>query len=60
MGTETMEEFKRILEKSNSKDPKEAFEGSIEMARYCGVPEDKILKSKEEIDRYFLGESKRT
>ena len=53
-----MEEFKRILEKSNSKDPKEAFEGSIEMARYCGVPEDKILKSKEEIDRYFLGEDK--
>ena len=32
------------------------FEQSIEAARAAGIPEDKILKSIDDIDRYFLDE----
>lgn len=32
------------------------FNKSIEDARATDVPEDKILKTKEEVDKYFLGE----
>lgn len=52
-----MESFEEIMKQAFSEDPKEAFEGSIKLARYSGVPEDDILKSKEEIDRFFLCES---
>ena len=34
------------------------FEKSIERAREMGVPEDKILKNKEEIDKFFMGTKK--
>ena len=50
-------EYEKILKKAFSEDPKEAFEGSVELARYSGVPEDQILKSKEEIDQFFTGKS---
>ena len=30
-----------------------SFEDSIKQARDIGVPEDKILKNKEDIDKYF-------
>lgn len=33
---------------------KELFQKSIEDARQAGVPEEKILKSKEEIDSFFM------
>ena len=49
-------EFENVAEQAFSKDPKVAFEGSVKLARMCGVPENEILKSKEDIDRLFLGE----
>ena len=30
------------------------FEASIELARACGVPEDQILKSIDDVDKFFL------
>ena len=33
----------------------EAFKKSIELARECGVPEDKILKNSDDIERFFMG-----
>lgn len=41
--------------KQNTKRIIDKFEESIKIAREAGVPEDKILKSKEEIDKYFMG-----
>ena len=32
-----------------------SFEGSIKRARAIGVPEDKLLKTKEDVDKYFTG-----
>ena len=37
---------------------KAMFEESIRIARESGVPEDKIIKTKEEIDNYFKGARK--
>lgn len=48
--------FEEIMDQAFSKDPEEAFQGSIKLARLSGVPEDEILKSQEDIDRFFLGE----
>ena len=48
--------YEKILNKAFSSDPNEAFEYSVKLARHGGVPEDKILKSVEEIDKFFLGE----
>ena len=42
---------------SFSDDADLAFEASIESARLNGVPEDKILKSLEDVDKIFLGEN---
>lgn len=58
MKKEAGEEYswKELIKKAFSDDPNEAFEGSVELARQSGVPEDKILKSKEEVDKFFLGE----
>lgn len=47
------EEFLELAKKAFSENPDEAFESSIELARKTGVPEDKILKTKEEIDILF-------
>ena len=50
------ETFEELVKQASSKDSNEAFEGSIKLARHCGVEESKILKSQEDIDRFFLGE----
>lgn len=36
--------------------PKLMFELSIKICRLAGVPEDRILKDKDEIDAYFMGD----
>lgn len=41
---------------SFSDDSDIAFEASIELARLSGVSENKILKSLEDVDKFFLGE----
>lgn len=33
----------------------DTIEGSIEMARKCGVPEDEILHNLDEVDAFFMG-----
>lgn len=35
--------------------PEEQFKWSIRNAEKSGVPEEKILRTKEDIDRYFQG-----
>ena len=42
---------------SFSDDADLAFEASIESARLSGVSENKILKSLEDVDKFFLGEN---
>ena len=49
-----LQKFKETVKKAFSEDPNEAFEGSIELSKLIGVPEDKILKSLEEVDELFL------
>lgn len=49
-----MEAYLGLLEAAFAPDTKAALEGSIELARYFNVPEDEILKSKGEIDNYFM------
>ena len=46
-----------LMTMSFSDDADLAFEASIELARLSGVAEDKILKSLEDIDKFFLGEN---
>lgn len=48
------EAYMLILEKLYSVDYMKAFEGSCEMAKFCGVPAEEILDSKESIADYFL------
>ena len=43
----------QILEKLYSTNVQEIFEGSIEMAKFYGIPNDEILDSKEKINNYF-------
>lgn len=50
-----MTKYYLILDSSFSPNYSEAFNGSIELAKFVGVPSEKILKSKKEIDEYFLG-----
>jgi hypothetical protein len=50
----TLMRYYRLLDKAFSPDYEEAFNGSIALAKYVGVPTDDILKSKSEIDHYFL------
>lgn len=49
-----MKEYFSILEDAFAIDCVQAFDGSIQLARYIGVPEDDILKTMEDIDEYFL------
>lgn len=49
-----MKEYFSILEDAFSIDCVQAFDGSIQLARYIGVSEDGILKTVEDIDDYFL------
>ena len=43
-----------LLERAFSLNSIEALDGSIELARFYGVPEDSILKNLNEVDEYFL------
>lgn len=43
-----------ILERAFSPNYEEAFQGSIALAVYCGVPSSEILMTMSEVDAYFL------
>lgn len=43
-----------LLDRAFSPDCSAALESSIALASLVGVPSEKVLKSKEEVDRYFL------
>jgi hypothetical protein len=45
---------KPLLQRAFSPNYKEAFDGSITLAQYAGVPYGEILKNKKEVDHYFL------
>ena len=45
--------YMQIVEKLYSPDIHAVFEGTIEMAKFYGVPENEILDSQEKIDNYF-------
>ena len=47
------DEYYRILDKQMSDDPKERLEATIEMCRYLGVREERIIKSVEEAENFF-------
>lgn len=49
-----LKKYKSLIEMAFSKDVNEAFQGSIELARHVGVPENKILKNRKEINTFFL------
>lgn len=49
-----MKEYFSLLEEAFAIDCVQALEGSIQLARYIGVPEDDILKTIEDIDDYIL------
>ena len=48
-----MTEAERKMMSEAKMSMKERFEASVQLARERGVPEDRILKTKEDIDRYF-------
>lgn len=54
MLNDKFEQFSSIIELAFDKNVNIAFEGSIELARFVGVEDEKILKTKNEIDNYFL------
>lgn len=50
-------EFKKFVsvqELAFDEDVNRAFEGSAALARYVGVPEEKILSDTEKIDHFFM------
>lgn len=49
-----MNEYFSILEDAFAVDCVQAFDGSIQLARYIGVSEDEILKTIEDLDEYIL------
>lgn len=49
-----MRKFQSLMAFSFDPDVNVAFAASVELARFNGVPENKILKSKIDIDAYFL------
>jgi hypothetical protein len=49
-----MKEYFSILEDAFAIDCVQAFNGSIQLARYVGVHEDEILKTIEDVDDYIL------
>ena len=51
---ENMNRYLIIIENSFNPDIKLSFEGSINLAKYLGVPTEEILDTKEKIDDYFL------
>lgn len=46
--------FMELLDRAFAPDIRVAFEGSIDLAKSCGVPVDEILDSKEKIASYFM------
>lgn len=46
--------FMELLDKAFVPDIHIAFEGSIDLAKACGVPVDEVLDSKEKITSYFM------
>lgn len=46
--------FMELLNRAFAPDIRVAFEGSIDLAKSCGVPVDEILDSKEKIAAYFM------
>lgn len=46
--------FMELLNRAFAPDIRVAFEGSIDLAKSCGVPVDEILDSKEKIVSYFM------
>lgn len=47
--------FKEFCQRCyDKKNPNDAVKASIKLARYVGVPEDKILHNMEEVDKFFL------
>ena len=46
--------FMELLNRAFAPDIRVAFEGSIDLAKSCGVPVDEILDSKEKIASYFM------
>ena len=53
MGKDT-QMFMELLDKAFAPDISLAFEGSIELAKSCGVPTEEILDSKDKVTAYFL------
>lgn len=51
---QNFKKFQNVMEFAFDLDVNRAFEASIDFARFNGVAEEKILKSKADIDRYFL------
>lgn len=51
---QNFKKFQNLMEFAFDPDVNRAFEASIDFARSNGVAEEKILKSKADIDRYFL------
>ena len=50
-----LDEFDSLVERAfNTTDFQTAFRGSVELALSTGVDEDKILKSIEEVNDYFM------
>ena len=47
-------QFMELLDRAFAPDIRVAFEGSIDLAKSCGVPVDEILDSKEKIASYFM------
>lgn len=49
-----MQMFMELLDKAFAPDISLAFEGSIELAKSCGVPTEEILDNKDKLTAYFL------
>lgn len=50
-----LDEFNKLIERCKSEDSEEAFQASIELARFVGVDEDKIIHNDEELEKFFMG-----
>lgn len=50
----TMNKIHELIDKQLNSTPGDAFETSIELAREVGVPENDILKTLDNIDKFFL------
>ena len=49
-----MQLFMSLLDRAFAPDIRMAFEGSVDLAKSCGVQVDEILDSKEKITSYFM------